>query len=77
MIYLPVEFSNNEISRLGGWFRENVAENIFMEIEIDSSVVSGCAFVWNSIYYDFSFSGSIKRKKKEIINMINTYNGDK
>lgn len=76
-IYLPVKFSDDEISHLGEWFRKNINENIFMDVEVDSSIVAGCAFVWNSIYYNFSFKNSVKKREEEIISMINQFNQPK
>lgn len=73
VVYLPVEFPVDEISRLGEWFRKNIDKDMFMDIEIDYFIISGCAFVWNNMYYNFSFSNSVNKKSKEIINMINQY----
>lgn len=57
IVYIPVEFPPEEVTKLGVWCRENVHEDIVLELHIEPTVVGGCAFVWNDTYHDFSFHG--------------------
>lgn len=66
IVYIPVEFPQEEIVKLGDWCRAHIDENIVLEIHIEPTVVGGCAFVWNDTYHDFSFHG----RREQVLSAI-------
>ncbi len=69
-IYVATLLPPVEVEKLGVWCRENVAPNIFLDLEVDSKVVGGCAFVWNGVYHDYSLAYYINKHKKEIRGLL-------
>jgi len=72
VLYLPVSFSLKELALFGKWFRENLDENIFLDIKVDNSIVAGCMFVWKNRLYDLSLKKMLNEKKNEIVKRINS-----
>lgn len=72
-LYLPADFPPNDLSRVGLWFKKNVAEDVLLEIEIDSSLTLGCAVSKNGIYHDFSLKYFLKNKRLQILQVLGDY----
>jgi len=70
-LYMPVSFSQKEIAMFGKWFRENVDENIFLDVKVDVDIVAGCTFVWKNMHHDMSFKKLLEEKKNEVVEIIN------
>lgn len=73
VIYLPLIFADEEIAKIAGWFRTNVQKNMILEVKIDANVTGGCAFIWNSTYYDFSLRYFMRKERAGIVSMLNAY----
>ncbi len=71
VLYVPVSFPQEEIVKLGFWFRKNIDKDIFLDLKIDSSVLAGCMFVFRDKFYDLSFKKLLKEKREEFLKMIN------
>ena len=69
-LYVATILPPVEVEKLGKWAREHIAPGLFLDLEIDSNVVGGCAFVWNGIYHDYSLSYYIDQKRKEIRGLL-------
>ena len=69
-IYVPTVLPPMEIEKLGKWTREHIAPGLFLDIEIDSNVVGGCAFVWNGVHHDYSLRYYIDKHKKEVRSLL-------
>jgi len=69
-IYVATILPPIEVEKLGKWARANIAPSIFIDLEVDGSVVGGCAFVWNGVYHDFSLGYYMDKKRTEIRSLI-------
>ena len=69
-LYVPTLLPPVEVEKLGKWCRENVAPNMFLDLEVEPSTVGGCAFVWNGVYHDFSLSYFIEAHKSQMKQLI-------
>lgn len=70
VLYTPVQFGKEEVVIIGAWCRENLDRNIVLSMQVEPTVVGGCAFVWNGAYYDFSLDYFLEKKKEEITHLI-------
>jgi hypothetical protein len=73
LLYVPIHFSNEHVALFGGWFRENVQPNILLTIRSDPRMAGGCGFVWNNIFYDFSFGYYLDKKKNELLKLLDSH----
>jgi len=53
-LYVPVVFADRQIEILGQWFREEISDDVWLDIMVDPNVVGGCALIVNNIYHDLS-----------------------
>ena len=70
VLYAPVQFGKEEVVTIGAWCRENLDRSIVMNMQVDTTVVGGCAFVWDGTYYDFSLDYFFEKKKGDITHLI-------
>jgi F0F1-type ATP synthase delta subunit len=69
-IYVPVELEPEHYEHLGNWVREHVNPQLVFDTKLDSTVIGGCAFVWNGTYHDYSLRYFIKQNHQEIIEAL-------
>lgn len=74
VVYAPVLFGKEEVLTIGTWCRENLDRNIVLNMQVEPTVVGGCAFVWNGTYHDFSLNYFFEKKKGEITHLIRSNN---
>ncbi len=72
-IYAPILLPDDEVVKLGKWVRENIKENLVIDLEVDSNVIGGCSFVWNGVYHDYSLRYFIDNNRNEIKKMVRNY----
>lgn len=71
-LYIPTILPPTEVEKLGRWVRDNIQEGLFVDLEVDTSVVGGCAFVWNGVHHDYSFRYYFDKNRNEIKNLVRT-----
>ena len=69
-IYVATILPPIEVQKLGKWARENIAPGIFLDLQIDGSVVGGCAFVWNGVHHDYSLGYYINKHRTEVRSLL-------
>lgn len=74
-LYVPKVLSNESYGKLCTWFRTNVQQNLLLSVRVDVAVTGGCGVVWNNVYHDLSFRYFMRKHKKDIVNMFETYAG--
>lgn len=72
-LYLPIEIPDEEIDRLGRWFKDNAGVNCLMELEYDPNLIGGCSISFNGVIKDYSLSQRLKQSKEEIIQTLASY----
>jgi hypothetical protein len=72
-VYFPIMFDVETVEGFGKWFREKVHPNILLTVHTDPTVAGGCSFVWNSIYYDFSFRYYVEKESAAVLKMFDTH----
>lgn len=73
VLSLPFAPSIYETVRLGRWFRENVADDVLMDINSDLNLIGGCALVWKGFYHDYSLRHYIEKNKAAVKNEIEEF----
>ena len=59
-IYLPFEIPDEEIDRLGRWFKDNVGINCLVELDYNPNLIGGCSISSNGVIKDYSISQKLK-----------------
>ena len=76
-MYIPTVLPPVEVLKLGKWVRTNIQKDIFLNLDIDSSSIGGCAFVWNGVYHDFSLKYYFDKNRTEVKNLVRGFeNGE-
>ena len=65
-IYVATLLPPIEVEKLGRYARENIAPGVFIDLQVDGSVVGGCSFVWNGVHHDYSLAYYMDKKRTEI-----------
>lgn len=73
ILYVPILLPFDETKKIGEWIHANIEKSILIDLKVDRFAAGGCAFVWNGVHYDFSLRYFLKKKEKEIIQMIRSY----
>lgn len=66
ILYVPVEFNDEELDRLGRWVRRQIASHLVLSPHLNPESVGGCAFLWANTYYDFSLPYFFKNRTGKI-----------
>ncbi len=69
-ITVPVILPSEHIEAIGQWIRNVISPNAMLDISVDSTISSGCMFVWKDILYDFSLEHYLNLHKKEIYTQV-------
>lgn len=72
-LFLPFNPPVYEVPKLGIWFRENIAEDILVDIKLDPNLIGGCALVWKDVYHDFSLRYYLEKNKAAVKNEIERF----
>lgn len=72
-LYLAVIISDNDIDKIGGWFRNILKTQVLLDINLNPNLVAGCAFVYNGKYYDYSLRNLISSRKDQISRILQNY----
>lgn len=73
LIYLPFEAPEQEINKLGSWFKQNLGPTSLIEINYDPGLIGGCALSFNGMYKDYSLRARINENKKQILDVLLSY----
>lgn len=72
-VFLPNEPTEREIVNLGKWFRKHLDPYVIMDLRLDPKLHTGCAFVWNGVYHNFSLRFYLDKEKKRVLQIIEEY----
>lgn len=67
VIYIPVDFPDEEINRISQNVRQNLNKTILIDFKLDPTLLAGCAFVWNGVYKDYSLRKKIDANRESIL----------
>lgn len=73
VLYVPVPLGQVEIASIGTWCRQEVDGDVLLVINVDSDVVGGCSFVWNGVHHTFALDHFFKKKEKEVLDVIHSF----
>lgn len=73
IVHTPFEMPDEEIERLGTWFKANFGETFLFELSSDPSLIGGCALSYKGIYKDYSLKSKILENKSNITQMLLTF----
>lgn len=73
VLYVPVRFTGEHVTRLGTWFRTHVQPNILLTLRVDPRAAGGCSLIWKHTYYDFSLHYFIQRNRDAIVSRFNEH----
>ena len=73
VLYVPILLPGEETKKIGEWIRTNVSKSALIDLKVDRFATGGCAFVLKGVYYDFSLRYFLKKKEREITQMIHSY----
>ncbi|MCL4338533.1 hypothetical protein M1271_02495 [Patescibacteria group bacterium] len=73
IMYLPYIPDENEIYKLGLWFKENLKKDMLIEIKNDREKIGGCALSKEGYYNDYSLHHFISKRKSEILSLLDEY----
>lgn len=72
-LYVPVMLAPTDIASIGEWCRAQVHPQVLLTMRIDSSVIGGCAVVWNDAYWDFSIEYFMEKYKAEFTGILDEF----
>lgn len=72
-VYLSNEPTEGETVNLGKWFRKHLDPHLIMDIRLDPTLHTGCAFVWKGIYHNFSLRFYLNKEKKRVLEIVEEY----
>jgi F0F1-type ATP synthase delta subunit len=72
-IYIPFELPEQELQKIGGWFKENMGNSVLIELSYDPNLIGGCAMSYQGVYKDFSLSEKIHQNKVQILQSLTSY----
>jgi|GEM_PF-2180618 len=72
-LYTAVKFPVPEMARMAQQLRDHLGKTILLDDHVDPQLAVGCAFVWNGIYHDYSWSFFISRKREELATLVRRY----
>lgn len=73
IIYVPVQFEDEQIINLGQWCRAEVTQSVLLDLVIEPAVVGGCAFIKNHTYHDFSLRARLAEDRQVIPAIVTKY----
>jgi hypothetical protein len=77
VVYVPYDPSQSNLDRLGKWFRQNVNDDVVLDVRFDGNVIGGCSVVWNNTYHDFSIYYLLEENREKVMELINSYSNDR
>lgn len=73
VIMVPTELPKNMVSEITNKLRSDYGPNFFIDVEIDPSLIAGCALVWNGNLRDYSIKKRIEDMKPDILAIFKTW----
>lgn len=70
IVHLPFEMPEEEVERLGEWFKKNLGEESLFNLNLDPSLIGGAALSYKGVYRDYSLKQKIAENKVKIIQML-------
>lgn len=74
-VYLPVEFTGKEKDKVASWFKDNLAVDYIIDIEVDPSLTLGFSFASKGVYHDFSLKYFVNKLRPQIKSILERYVG--
>jgi len=74
VVYVPVLLSSQGEQMVGAWCRQTLGiPELFIDYELDTSLIAGCGIVIDGQYYDYSFSAQLAARPNLVRDILNTY----
>lgn len=77
VLYIPVALTDAHTASIGMWCRKNIDDHIVLQLEIDPTVIGGCAIAWKNARYDFSLRHFLRKHREELMNTLQVYGNTK
>ncbi len=69
-MYTPFEIPKTDIEGIGLWFKNQLGKNFLYEINLDPSLIGGCALSYKGKYQDFSIKNIISQNGTAINTLL-------
>ncbi len=73
VIYLAFEPGQEQIEKIGQWFKKNLAKLPVFEIKVDPGLLGGVALVNSGVYKDYSLRSKIQEQEETILAEFKKY----
>jgi F0F1-type ATP synthase delta subunit len=73
-LYIPFNIPEDELAKLGGWFKSNLGNTTLLDISYDPNIIGGCAISYKGVYKDYSLREKINQNKNRILESLVSYN---
>lgn len=70
VLYTSITLPDEQVKTIALWVRSNIHPRILLDIKTDTSLVGGCAFVWNMKYHDYSIISQFEKNTPRIISFV-------
>lgn len=70
IVYLPFEVPQEEVERMGQWFKKNLGEESLFNLNLDPTLVGGAALSYKGVYKDYSLKQRVAENKLKVIQML-------
>jgi hypothetical protein len=72
-VYLAIVPFDEDVKELGNWFRKHLDPKAMLDIRTNTSLIGGCAYVWNGVYREFALHYFLSKNVDEIAKIISQY----
>lgn len=72
-IYVPTALDSAGEAIIGAWCRKEVAPNLMLDIQVEATVIGGCAFVTGGHFHDYSLHGRFADNPSVVADVLDSY----
>ncbi len=72
-MYVPVALDGQGETIIGTWCRQEVSPSIMLDIQVDATVIGGCAFVKAGHFHDYSLHGRFADNPSVVADVLDSY----
>lgn len=72
-IHLPFQLPEEEQTKLGSWFKDNLGLTTLYEVSFDPSLIGGCALSFKGFYKDLSLKARIAANQQQIVKSLRQF----
>lgn len=70
IVHLPFEMPDEEVERMGVWFKKNLGIESLFNLNLDPSLIGGTALSYKGVYKDYSLKQIVAENKVKVIQML-------